>query len=140
MWPGRGVAAYPKSVFSTQFSATFTFLFPQHSRLLSSRKRELYIATQFSFFVCRPLFPVRIVGVWRSSETSLWKFDSTPCRGESVTGDFFLLAFSERKIVLEIFPKKDDGTLQITVQSTTNATFETVGQVRKAIFACLTTD
>ena len=51
MWPGRGVAAYSKSVFSTQFSVTFTFLFPQHSRLLSSKKREL--ATQFSF-LCMP--------------------------------------------------------------------------------------
>ena len=51
-------------------------------------------------------------------------------------------AFSERKIALEKFPKKDEGTLQITVhdQSMTNATFETVGRVRKAIFACLTTD
>ena len=113
----------------------------------------------FPSFVCRPLFPARIVGVLRSSETSLWKFGSTPC--ESVTGDtdaakssklffpsfFFCLlpnisweAFSERKIALEIFPKKDEGTFQITVQSMTNATFETVGQVRKAIFACLTTD
>ena len=47
MWPGRDVVAYAKSVFSTQFSVTFTFLFSQHSRLLSSKKREL--ATQFSF-------------------------------------------------------------------------------------------
>ena len=47
MWPGRDVAANAISVFSTQFSVTFTFLFSQHSRLLSSKKREL--ATQFSF-------------------------------------------------------------------------------------------
>ena len=47
MWPGRDVAAYAKSVFSTQFSVTFTFLFSQHSRLLSSKNREL--ASQFSF-------------------------------------------------------------------------------------------
>ena len=55
---------------------------------------------------------------------------------------FLKKAFSERKIALEKFPKKDEGTLQITVhdQSMTNAAFETVGQVRKAIFACLTTD
>ena len=53
---------------------------------------------------------------------------------------FLKKAFPERKIALEIFPKKDEGALQITVQSMTNATFETVGQVRKAIFACLTTD
>ena len=53
---------------------------------------------------------------------------------------FLKKASPERKIALEIFPKKDEGTLQITVQSMTNATFETVGQVRKAIFACLTTD
>ena len=45
---------------------------------------------------------------------------------------FLKKAFSERKIALEIFPKKDEGTLQITVQSMTNATFETVDQVRKA--------
>ena len=51
MWPGRDVAVYAKSVFSTQFSVTFTFLFSQHSRLLSSKKREL--ATQFSF-LCMP--------------------------------------------------------------------------------------
>ena len=53
---------------------------------------------------------------------------------------FLKKAFPERKIALEIFPKKDEGALQITVQSMTNATFETVGQVRNAIFACLTTD
>ena len=53
---------------------------------------------------------------------------------------FLKKEFPERKIALEIFPKKDEGALQITVQSMTNATFETVGQVRKAIFACLTTD
>ena len=50
---------------------------------------------------------------------------------------FLKKAFSERK---EIFPKKGEGTLQLTVRSMTNATFETVGQVRKAIFAFLTTD
>ena len=55
---------------------------------------------------------------------------------------FLKKAFSERKIALEILPKKEEGTLQITVhgQPMTNATFETVGQVRKAIFACLTTE
>ena len=57
---------------------------------------------------------------------------------------FLKKAFSERKIALDKFPKKDEGTLQITVhdQSMTNATstFETVGQVRKAIFTCLTTN
>ena len=51
MWPGRDVAANAKSVFSTHFSVTFTFLFSEHSRLLSSKKREL--ATQFSF-LCMP--------------------------------------------------------------------------------------
>ena len=45
---GRDVAAYAKSVFSTQFSVTFTFLFFQHSRLLSSKKKR-ELATQFSF-------------------------------------------------------------------------------------------
>ena len=53
---------------------------------------------------------------------------------------FLKKAFPERKIALEFFPKKDEGALQITVQSMTNATFATVGQVRKAIFTCLTTD
>ena len=57
---------------------------------------------------------------------------------------FLEKAFSERKIALEIFSKKDEGTLQITVHSMTDVTFESVGQVRKAIFACtcicLTTD
>ena len=57
---------------------------------------------------------------------------------------FLKKAFSESlgKIALEKFPKKNEGTLPITVhdQSMTNATFETVGQVRKAIFACFTTD
>ena len=84
MWPGRDVAAYAKSVFSTQFSVTFTFLFPQHSRLLSSKKREL--VTQFSF-LCMPTtvsgsnsWSYAIIG-----DQSLWKFGSTPC--ESVTGD-----------------------------------------------------
>ena len=47
MWPGRDVAAYAKSVFSMRFSVTFTFFFSQHSRLLSSEKREL--GTQISF-------------------------------------------------------------------------------------------
>ena len=51
MWPGRDVAAYAKSVFSMQFSVTFTFLFSQHSKLLSSKNIEP--ATYFSF-LCMP--------------------------------------------------------------------------------------
>ena len=48
MWPGRDVAAYAKSVFSTQFSVTFTFLFfPKFEIAFFEKKREL--ATQFSF-------------------------------------------------------------------------------------------
>ena len=51
---------------------------------------------------------------------------------------FLEKAFSERKIALENFPKKDEGTLQTTVHdqsmTVTNVAFETVVQVRKAIF------
>ena len=46
MWPGRDVA-YAISVFSTQFSVTFTFLFPNIRGCFLKKKREL--ATQFSF-------------------------------------------------------------------------------------------
>ena len=90
MWPGRDVAAYAKSVFSTQFSVTFTFLFPQHSRLFSSKKREL--ASQFSF-LCMPttVFDSNSFGVLRSSsaETSLCKFGSTPCDWQLFFPSFF---------------------------------------------------
>ena len=47
MWPGRDVAAYAKSVFSTQFSVTFTFVFPNIRNCFLRKKREL--ATRFSF-------------------------------------------------------------------------------------------
>ena len=124
MWPGRDVAAYAKSVFSTQFSVTFTFLFSQHSRLLSSKNESWPL--NFPSFVCRALFPVRIVGVLRSSETFLWKLGSAPCEWLAIPTQpnllsssslffFFFFAcflifrkkaFPERKIALEVFPKK----------------------------------
>ena len=44
---------------------------------------------------------------------------------------FLKKTFPERKIALEIFPKKDEVALQILVQSMTKATLETVGQVLK---------
>ena len=48
MWPGRDVAEYAKSVYSTQFSVTFTFLFPNiRDCFLPKKKGEL--ATRFSF-------------------------------------------------------------------------------------------
>ena len=121
------------------------------------RKKKKSSPLNFPAFVYRALFPVRIVGVLRSSETFLWKLGSAPCEWLAIPTQpnlpssssllfffacfliFLKKAFPERKIALEIFPKKDEGALQITVQSMTNATFETVGQVRKAIFACLTT-
>ena len=52
MWPGRDVAAYAKLVFSTQFSVTFTFLFP-NIRECFLRKKESY-PLDFPSFVCRP--------------------------------------------------------------------------------------
>ena len=156
MWPGRDVAAYAKSVFSMQFSVTFAFLFSQHSRLLSSKKREL--ATHFSclcmsttvsgsnslsFAIIRD----QSLEVWQRALRMTGDTDTAKSSKLFFPSSFGLLiflkkAFSERKIALEIFPKKDEGTLglHITVQSMTNATSETVGQVRKAIFACLTTD
>ena len=155
MWPGRDVAAYAKSVFSTHFSFTFTFLFSQHSRLLSSKEREL--ATQFSFLcMSRTVsgsnswsfviirdhsfgsLTARLAKDWRYRRSQIF---------QALLPFFFFFAcfviflkkvFSERKLALEKFPKKDEGALQITVhdQSMTKATFETVGQVRKAIFTC----
>ena len=132
MWPGRDLAAYAKSVFSTQFSVTFTFLFSQHSRLLSSKKESKPL--NFPSFVCRALFPVRIVGVLRSSETFFgslaarltkdWRYRRRQIFQALLPFFFFFAcfliflykkAFSERKIALEKFPKKDEGTLQITV-------------------------
>ena len=157
IWPGRDVAAYAKSVFSMQFSVTFTFLFSQHSRLLSSRKREL--ATHFSF-LCMPStvsgsnsWSFAIIGdpsleAWQRSLRMTGDTDAAKSSKLFLPSFFFFAcfliflkrAFPERKIALEIFPKKNKGILQITVQSMTNAIFETVGQVRKAIFTCLTTD
>ena len=158
MWPGRDVTAYAKSVFSTQFSVTFTFLFSQHSRLLSSKKRE--VATQFSF-LCMPStvsgsngWSFAIIGdlsleAWQRSLRMTGDTDAAKSSKLFFPSFIFFFAcfliflkkaFPERKIALEIVPKKDEGALQITVQSMTNATFETVDQVRKAIFPCLTTD
>ena len=127
-----------KSVFSTQFPVTFTFVFPQHSRLLSSKKREL--ATQFSF-LCMPTtvsgsnsWRFAIIGgqsleVWQHAlRISDWRYRCREIFQALLPFFFFFACFRG----LEIFPKKDEGTLQITVQSMTNATFETVGQVRKA--------
>ena len=126
MWPGRDVAVYAKSVFSTQFSVTFTFLFA-NIRDCFHRKEESW-PLNFPSFVCRALFPVRIVGALRSSETILLKFGSAPCEWLAIPTQpnlpssssllFFVVAcfliflkkaFSERKIALEKFPKKDEG-------------------------------
>ena len=157
MWPGRDVAANAKSVFSTQFSVTFTFLFSQHSRLLSSTKREL--ATQFSFLCMSSTvsgsnsWSFAIIGelsleAWQRSLRMTGDTDAAKS-SKLFFPSFFCFAcfliflkkpFPERKIALEFFRKKDEGALQITVQTMTNVTFETVGQVRKAIFTCLTTD
>ena len=148
MWPGRDVATYAKSVFSMQFSVTFTFFFSQHSRLLSSKKREL--ATQISFLCMSTtvsgsnslsfaIIRDQSLEVWqRALRTAIPTQSNLPSSSPLLLFFFFFACFliflkktfSERKIALEIFPKKDEGTLQITVQSMTNANFETVGQVR----------
>ena len=160
MWPGRDVAAYAKSVFSTQFSVTFTFLFSNIWDCFLRKKREL--ATQFSFLCMSSTvsgsssWSFAIIGdhsleVWQralrmTGDTNTAKSSKLFFPSFLFSFACFLIflkkAFSERKIALEKLPKKDEGTLQITVhdQSITNAPFETVGQVRKAIFACLTTD
>ena len=129
----------------------------QHSQLLPSKKREL--VTQFSFLCMSTTVSgsnILSFAIIVDQSLEVWQ------RALRMTGDtgaakssklffpssfffacfliFLKKAFSERKIALEIFPKRDEVTLQITVHSMTNATFETVGQVRKAIFAYLTTD
>ena len=144
------------SVFDTVLRH-FYFPFSQHSRLLFSKKREL--ATQFSF-LCMPStvsgsnsWSFAIIGdlsleAWQRSLRMTGDTDAAKSSKLFFPSFFFFAcfleflkkAFPERKIALEIFPKKDEGALQITVQSMTNATFDTVGQVRKAIFAWLTTD
>ena len=149
MWPGRDVAAYAKSVFSTQFSVTFTFLFSQHSRFLSSKKRAL--ATQFSF-LCTCCMSTTVSGsnslsfaiirdkVWQRALRMTGDTDTAKSSSSSSLLFFFFFffacfliflkkAFSERKDSAGDIP--NEGTLQITVQSMTNATFETVGQVRR---------
>ena len=77
MWPGRDAAAYAKSVFSTQFSVTFTFLFsPTFEIAFFEKKRPSH--SIFLPLYAEHCFPVRIVGVLRSSETFLWKLGSAP--------------------------------------------------------------
>ena len=147
MWPGRDVAAYAKSVFSTQFSVTFTFLFSKHSRLLSSKKKKRELATRFSFLCMsstvsganswsmfcdhrRPFFgslAARLANGWRYRRSQI--FQALLPFFIACFLIFLKKAFSERKIALEKFPKKDEGTLHITVhgQSMTNPTFDTVG-------------
>ena len=53
------------------------FFFPNIRDCFLRKKESLPLKSPS--FVCRPLFPVRIVWVLRSSETSLWKFGSAPC-------------------------------------------------------------
>ena len=155
MWYGRYVAAFAKSVFSTQFSVTGTFFFPNIRDCFLQKKKKA--STQFSFLCMSPTvsglssWSFVIIGdksfeVWQRALRMTGNTDAA--KSFKLFSLFFFFcfliflkkAFSERKIALEIFPKKDEGTLQITVQSMTNATFETVGIVRKANFACLTSD
>ena len=146
MWPGRDVAANAKSVFSTQFSVTLLSFLPNIRDCFLRKKREL--ATQFSF-LCMPStvsgsnsWSFAIIGdlsleAWQRSLRMTGDTDASKSSKLFFPSSFFFAcfqiflkkAFPERKIALEIFPKKDEGTLQITVQSMTNATFETVGQV-----------
>ena len=130
--------------------------FPNIRDCFLRKKREL--ATQFSFLCMSTTvsgsnsLSFAIIGdqslkVWQRPLRMTGLTDTT--KSSKFFFPFFLFfacfliflkkAFSERKIALVTFQKKDEGNLQITVQSMTNATFETVGQVRKAIFACLTT-
>ena len=131
--------------------------FPNIRDCSLQKKREL--ATPFSF-LCMPStvsgsnsWSFTIIGdlsleAWQRSLRMTGEADAAKFSKLFFPSFFFFAcfliflkkAFPERKIALEIFLKKDEGALQITVQSMTNATFETVGQVRKAIFACLTTD
>ena len=147
MWSGRDVASYAKSVFSTQLSVTFTFLFSQHSRLLSSKNRDL--ATQFSFLCMSSTvsgsnsWSFAIIGdhsleVWQSALRMTG--DTDAAKSSKIFPFFFFCLLPDiswesifwKKDSAWKFPKKDEGTLQITVydQSMTNATFETVGHVR----------
>ena len=114
------------------------------------RKKKRKLATQFSFLCMSTTvsgsnsWSFAIIGdqsleVWQRA--SRMTGDTDPAKSSKLFFPFFFLftcfliflrkAFSERNIALEIFPKKDVGTLQITVQSMTNATFETVGQEYK---------
>ena len=149
------------SVFDAVLRHFYFPFFPTFEIVFFEKKRER--VTQFSFF-CMPTtvsgsnsWSFAIIGdqsleVWQHAlRISDWRSGPTqPNLPSSSSLLFFFFfacfliflkkAFSERKIALEIFPKKDEGALQITVQSMTNATFDTVRQVRKAIFACLTID
>ena len=160
MWPGRDVTACAKSVFSTLFSVKFTSLFFPNIRDCFLRKKKEKLATQFSFLCMSSTvsgsnrWSFAIIGdhsleVCQRALRMKLMIPTQPNLPSSSSLLFFFSAcfliflkkaFSERKITLELFPKKDEGTLQFTVQSMPNATFETVGQVRKAIFACLATD
>ena len=152
MWPSR--AAYAKSVFSTQVLHPFYFpMFPFSPtfEIAFCEKRELAFLCMSTTVSGSNSWSFAIIGdqyleVWQHAlRISDWRYRRSQIfQALLLFFACFLIflkkAFSERKIALEIFPKKDEGTLQITVQSMTNATFQTVGQVRKAIFACLTTD
>ena len=118
----------------------FYFPFSPTFEIAFFKKREL--ATQFSFLCMSTTvsgsnrWSFAIIG---DQSLEVWQHalrmtsDTDAAKSSKL---FFLLfffacflillkkAFSERKKALEKFPKKDEGTLQITVQSMTNATFE----------------
>ena len=132
MRPSRGIAVYAKSVFSTQFLRHFYFPFPPTFEIAFFEKKRASHSIFLHLYV-KHCFRFKWVGVWRSSATTLWKSGSAPCEWRSrylrsqisealLPFLFFFFffacfpiflkkAFSERKITLKIFPKKDEGTL-----------------------------
>ena len=109
-------------------SLLLSFFFFQHSRLLSSKKGEL--VTQFSILCmsstvfCLNSWSFAIIGdhsleVWQHALRMTGDTDAAKSSKLFFPFACFRIflgkAFSERKIALEKFVKKDEGTLQITV-------------------------
>ena len=119
MWRGRDVAAHAKSVFSVmQFSVTFTFLFSQHferKRASHSSFLPLYVehCSRFEKLeFCdhrRPCFEslaARLANDWPYRRSQIFEF--FPSFFFACFLIFLKKEFSERKIALEKFRKKDE--------------------------------
>ena len=152
MWPGRDVAAYAKSVFSMQFSVTFTSFFPNIRDCFLRKKKKRELGTQFSFLCMSTTVSGSnslIFAIIGDQSLEVWQREwlAIPTQPNLPSSSSLFFSCLLPNISEESIFRNKDSAGDIPKERRRNQfnqwrtrLLRPVGQVSKAIFACLTID